>query len=173
MIEKIISGGQTGVDLAALDAAITFGIPYGGYCPKGRLNENGKIPDKYPTLKEITGEFKSEKENYDKRTIKNIKESHGTLILVPKIPIPDQITDGTRLTIEEVVKQGTSFKIIDLSQALEENEKIIIDWINTQSIKILNIAGPRESNSPGIYGKSLHFFSTVFPQLVNLPRPRL
>lgn len=92
MLKKIISGGQTGVDRAALDAAILLKIPHGGWCPKGRLSEVGKIPDKY-LLKE------TESSDYSERTKLNIHDSDGTLIFVPSTPI--KVTDGTLLTIQK------------------------------------------------------------------------
>ena len=163
MIEKIISGGQTGVDRAALDAAIALNIPYGGSCPKGRIDENGIIPKEYDALTEISGEFKTEKENYDTRTKYNIRDSHGTLILVPTLP--SNIKDGTAVTIEEVEKQNKPHLKIDLSKSLENNTDFIISWIKTHHIKILNIAGPRESNSKGIYKTSLELLKNVLPHL--------
>lgn len=89
MLRKIVTGGQTGVDRAALDAAMLLNIEYGGWCPKGRLDEKGKIPEKYKYLDEISGEFKSENENYAARTKKNIEDSDGTLIIVPVKPLSD------------------------------------------------------------------------------------
>src|SRR5262245_15492232 len=102
MLEKIVSGGQTGVDRAALDVAIELNIEYAGWCPKGRLDENGRIPSKYKNLTEIDGAFTNEKENYDTRTKKNIQDSDGTLVLVPSLPLPEGIKDGTLLTISAV-----------------------------------------------------------------------
>ncbi len=158
MLEKIISGGQAGVDLAALDAAMALGIPYGGYCPKGRINENGKIPGKYKLLNEISGD-------YDARTKLNVQSSDGTLILIPKIPMSPAIKDGTILTIEEAKDQRKSFLMVDLSLAQSVNAGLIIDWVKENSIKILNIAGPRESNSPGIYQSSFNLLQRVLPLL--------
>lgn len=105
---KIISGGQTGVDRAALDVAIEMKIPYGGWCPKGRLAELGTtIPTKY-ILQETTSA------KFEERTKLNIRDSDGTLILVPETPI--KVTDGTILTIEEVKFVHKPFLIIDLSK---------------------------------------------------------
>jgi len=74
MIQKIISGGQTGADRAALDFAIKRGIPHGGWIPKGRKTEDGTLPEKYHLLEMPTG-------SYSKRTEKNILDSDGTLIV--------------------------------------------------------------------------------------------
>ncbi|MGE3919856.1 MAG: putative molybdenum carrier protein [Gammaproteobacteria bacterium] len=167
MIKKIISGGQTRVDSAALDAAILAKITYGGWCPKGRINENGVISKNYDALKEISGNFKNEQENYDTRTKYNIHDSDGTLILVPSIPLPVKIKDGTLLTIQEVQRQKKTHIMIDLSKSPQENAEIIICWIKEYKINILNVAGPRESNSRGIYHLSLELLIRTFPYTAN------
>lgn len=161
MIEKIISGGQTGVDLAALDSAILFSIPHGGWCPKGRINEKGTIHKKYQLI-EVFGEYKTEQDCYDLRTKSNIKDSDGTLILIPKIPLPYQIKDGTLLTIDEAKKIKKPSATIDLSQPNKENIEIVLKWIIKEKIKLLNIAGPRESTCPGIYEISFLFLKNLF-----------
>lgn len=175
MIKKIISGAQTGTDLAALEAAISYGMEYGGWCPQGRINENGKIPEKYSGLTEIPGMFKSEQDNYNARTKYNIRDSDGTLILAPKIPLPLHIKDGTLLTIQEVKRQNKPYLILDLSESKEKNAEKIANWTEKNCINILNVAGPRESSSPGIYESSLHFLrDVVMPELVSLkPRAKL
>lgn len=154
MIKKIISGGQTGVDRAALDVAIKLNIPHGGWCPKGRLSESGKIPQKY-LLQE------TESSDYSERTLLNIKDSDGTLILVPTVPI--KVTDGTILTLQEVDKQQKPFLVIDLSKKIEID--LIADWIKDNCIETLNIAGPRESQSSGIYQKSFDLLNIVLDSL--------
>jgi len=160
MIEKIISGGQTGVDSAVLDVAIELEIKYGGFCPAERINENGKMPDKYRNLQEISFDHPyTEKENYDTRTKKNIALADGTLILVPTYPLPTRIKDGTILTIEAA---GDKKLIINLSEPQQDNVERIVKWIKEQNIKKLNIGGPRESNSPGIYQASLELLRKVF-----------
>ncbi|WP_019216466.1 YpsA SLOG family protein, partial [Legionella tunisiensis] len=115
MLEKIVSGGQTGVDRAALDVAIDWNILYGGWCPKGRLDENGTIPKKYQYLKELEENYLNDKENFDARTKKNIQDSDGTLILVPSLPLPETIKDGTLLTIEIVNSSKKPSFLVDLS----------------------------------------------------------
>jgi len=153
MMKKIVSGGQTGVDRAALDAAIKLHIPHGGWCPKGRLAEkNTTIPNRY-----LLWETKSSK--FSERTKLNIRDSDGTLIIVPQTPI--HVTDGTVLTIDEVRLRKKPFLIVDLSNPLSKNK--IANWINKNNIKTLNIAGPRESQSPGIYERSLSYMLAVFP----------
>lgn len=151
MIEKIVSGGQTGVDRAALDSAIFAHIQHSGWCPRGRKAEDGIIPDKY-NLQE------TESDEYSVRTKLNILDSDGTLIFVPSTPI--KVTDGTILTIKEVFEKNKPFMIIDLSK-YNETKLQIINWINKNNIKILNIAGPRESQAPGIYQAVLNFLPSI------------
>jgi hypothetical protein len=164
MIEKIVSGGQTGVDRAALDTAIALNIPYGGWCPKGRIYELGIIPKKYEALTEVSGEFKNEKENYDARTIRNIADSDGTLILIPVEPLPDNVRDGTLLTIKEAEKRKPFLKI-NLSKPQIDNIEEIQNWVKKHNIAILNIAGPRESSYSGIYKISADFLKEMLISL--------
>lgn len=159
MLEKIISGGQTGVDRAALDVAINNNITVGGWCPQGRIDELGKIPEKYNQLKEISGLFPNDKENYDARTKKNITDSDGTLIIVPELPLPSTIKDGTLLTIEEAARQQKPYVLISLS---EDNIGKCLEWLKENEIRTLNIAGPRESTCPGIYEACSSFLENFF-----------
>lgn len=170
MIGKIITGGQTGVDRAGLDVAINLNISYGGWCPKGRIDELGIIPKKYRALKEISGDFKTEKENYDARTKRNIKDSDGTLIIIPKFRLPSNMKDGTQLTISEAKNQSKPLFIIKLFDSAEKNSESIVNWIKENQIKTLNIGGPRESSSPGIYKSCFAFLEAVLPCLV-FPTP--
>lgn len=149
MIKKIVSGGQTGVDRASLDVARTIGVPHGGWCPKGRKAEDGVIPGVYQLYETST-------DDYSERTKLNIKDSDGTLILVPSTPI--KVTDGTILTINEVKERNKPFYIVDLSS----NQNYLDDlakWVKENNIEILNVAGPRESQSPGINQKAKIFLT--------------
>ncbi len=160
MVKKIVSGGQTGVDRAALDAAIYLNMSHGGWCPKGRLAELGEtIPLKY-SLKETNSS------DYSERTKLNIQDSDGTLIFVPTIPI--QVSDGTLLTIQEVKIHKKPYLIIDLSEKIDIGS--IAEFIKVNKIETLNIAGPRESQKPGIYKKCFQLFSELFPVLLNTPK---
>lgn len=151
LVEKIVSGGQTGVDRAALDAAIQLNVTHGGWCPKGRKAEDGVINDRYQLIETETAE-------YSERTKLNIKDSDGTLILVPITPI--KVTDGTILTIAEVKVRAKPYLIIDLSN--KDDIQSIIEWINDNKIKVLNIAGPRESQAPGIHMRALVLLNHLF-----------
>lgn len=159
MIEKIVSGGQTGVDQAALLTATELGIEIGGWCPKGGLDENSVcILDTYPSLKEATTAIPEE------RTMLNIRDSDGTLIIVPTLPLPDKIKDGTQLTIDHAIELKRPHLIISLDKK-ENAADALREWIDENNIRVLNIGGPRESNSPGINKESSELFQEMFAVL--------
>lgn len=140
MIEKIISGGQTGADQAALDLAIEMGIPHGGWVPKGRKTENGRLPDKY-RMKETNAI------DYAQRTELNILDSDGTLLFSN-----GKLKGGSALTKKLAAKHNKPCLHIDLDELSEYKAvEIIKSWIDIRGIKILNVAGPRASESPRIY----------------------
>ena len=145
LIEKIISGGQTGVDQGALDFAIENGIPCGGWCPKGRLCETGLIPGRYPVT-EIAGN------DYNQRTLKNVQDSDGTLIIIQG----DLKEKGTELTKTFCEQYGKPFLVLDIKQAMKAGslKKEFTNWIKLSGIRILNVAGNRESSSPGIHAET-------------------
>jgi hypothetical protein len=151
MLKKVISGGQTGVDRAGLDAAMKAGISIGGYCPKGRLAEDGVIPEQYSLI-----ELSSPESYY--RTEKNVIDSDGTLIL-NKGPL----TQGTKLTKDFTVTYGKPCLIVQLDSKIVITPEQVIRWIVGQYIKVLNIAGPRESKYPGgIYSEAFSYLVKVF-----------
>ena len=153
-INKIISGGQTGVDRAALDVALKYNIRHGGWCPKGRLSENGKIPLFYNLQETCSSE-------YSERTKQNIIDSDATLIIVPKLPLPIEITDGTLLTIEICKKLNKLYLVIDVTIDDENSINDIKSWIVDNNIKLLNIAGPRESQSNNIYFSAYEYITKL------------
>ena len=141
MLRKIISGGQTGADQAALDVAMDFGMTYGGWVPKGRKTENGKLPEKYANVQE------SSSYRYADRTIKNVVESDGTLILSN-----GPLTGGSKLTASIAEQYGRPFLHVDLSESSRFNAAhTIYNWIIDKQVGVLNVAGPRASSDPGIY----------------------
>ncbi|MRR55710.1 MAG: hypothetical protein EG822_14600 [Deltaproteobacteria bacterium] len=150
MVVTIISGGQTGADRAGLDAAMEAGIPVGGYCPKGRLAEDGTVPVKYPLI-ELT------KGGYPARTERNVVESDGTLILNV-----GKLSGGTRLTQDCTMKHGKPCLVVQLDH--EPETAPVRHWVEEHSIHILNIAGPRESKHPGLHDIAVAFLRRLFQE---------
>jgi hypothetical protein len=131
---KIISGGQTGVDRAALDVALKYGIECGGWCPAGRLDELGRIPDRYP-VKEL------EEGSFAERAWQNVKDSDGTMIIYF-----DKLRGGTEYTVECCNKLQRPHVLIDAAKTSSEcAAKLMVDLVQNHKIDILNVAGPRES----------------------------
>ena len=142
MVNKIISGGQTGADRAALDIAIAWGIPHGGWIPKGRKTENGRLSTRYH-LQEINAI------DYAQRTELNVVDSDGTLLFSHGL-----LKGGSALTQELAGKHRKPCLHIDLHSIVEYKAvEIIRLWLQVREIKILNIAGPRASEDPQIYKK--------------------
>jgi hypothetical protein len=155
ILEKIISGGQTGADRAALDAALELGIPCGGWCPKGRRAEDGRIPDRYPLEEASSSE-------YPVRTRMNVEDSDGTLIFTRGSP-----RGGTLLTLKLARQAGKPHTLVDPSR--EENFSAVVAWIRQNQIRTLNVAGPREGEVPGIY-KQVFFFLQKILKILQGPR---
>ena len=138
---KIISGGQTGVDRAALDVAIELDIQYGGFCPKGMLAEDGIILDKYK-LTELSSS------QYLMRTFENVQASDGTLIIHQ-----GTVSGGTLKTKDYCQMINKSFFEVNLLEDLEIIPLNFDTWIKENHIIIINIAGTRESAVP-IYNRT-------------------
>ena len=139
-IREIVSGGQTGADRAALDAAIAMGVPYGGWLPKGRKTEEGPLPLSYGMLELKIG-------GYPKRTEKNVEDSDGTLIVSH-----GALTDGSRLTQRLAHKHKRPCLHLDcntLTMALALAK--LTSWLYEHQVHVLNVAGPRMSTDPAIY----------------------
>ena len=155
MLQRIISGGQTGVDRGALRACLDYNFPCGGYCPKGRLAEDGIIPPAYP-LVELSSN------NYLARTIKNIKVSDGTVIIYF-----DYLEGGTQKTLWHCLQLSKPYKLIDASQvSTKVASKLILAFCDRFEIKILNVAGPRISKFPLSDRYSYKCLSKVIPALI-------
>ncbi len=146
-LKQIVSGGQTGVDRAALDAALGLNFPCGGWCPKGRRAEDGAIPACYP-LRE------TDSPAYVQRTALNVADSDGTLILTR-----GALRGGTALTAELARKKGRSCQVVQLEKGLSVTETV--NWLHEHAIAVLNVAGPRESQRPGIYREAREFIQRV------------
>ena len=135
-LRSIVSGGQTGVDRAALDAAIWLGIPHGGWCPSGRRSEDGPIPEQY-LLRE------TEASDYSVRTERNVVDSTATLILYY-----EALSGGTKLTVRLAEKHRRPHLLVDLCEDVDPD--VILQWLAEEGVETLNVAGPRESSCPGI-----------------------
>lgn len=144
---KIISGGQSGVDRAALDVALRYNVPCGGWCPRGRRAEDGVIDARYP-LKE-TGAAR-----YPARTAANVDAADATLI-VHRGPL----TAGTALTWRLATAARKPCLVVDLDAPPAPAE--IDAWLAGHDIRVLNIAGPRESRMPGIYRDACAFLERL------------
>lgn len=96
-----------------------------------------------------------------------------TLILVPKLPLPPEIQDGTLVTIREAQEKNKAYLLIDLSVSANINVQTILDWMSENNVRILNIDGPRESTCPGIYTSCLTFLEIFFPKLNNAHTPSI
>jgi hypothetical protein len=148
-IEQIVSGGQTGADRAALDWAIEHSLPHGGWCPAGRLAEDGIIDARYQ-LKELPSD------SYRQRTRKNVENSKGTLLLnLGKL-------EGGSLETQDCAKElKKPCLVIQLDSGLDDKDLRlkVIRWLKGYEIKCLNIAGPRESERKGIYEAVMGFLN--------------
>ena len=143
MIEKIISGGQTGVDRAALDVAFEYSVPCGGWCPNGRKAEDGVIDDKYPLQQTPSA-------SYAQRTQWNVRDSDGTLILTI-----GSLSGGTALTRMFTERCKQPCVVVDLD--VETSVRRVAEWLSENTIKELNVAGPRQSLKEGIHEKASLF----------------
>lgn len=150
---RIVSGGQTGVDRAALDVALALGIPCGGWCPKGRTAEDGVIPLTYPLRETPSAE-------YAQRTEWNVRDSDGTLILLIGPP-----QGGTQFTTQCASQHAKPFYVVNLSANAPDSLTAAVAWLQHNRIATLNIAGPRESEHPGIYKLARNWLQLFFQTL--------
>lgn len=138
-LARIISGGQTGVDRAALDVAMAAGLPCGGWLPRGRRAEDGPLPQHYP-LREARTPI------YAERTRLNVRDADATLILTRGAP-----TGGTALTVALAQRLGKPCLIVDLAADPAPDPAAARAWLDRYAIGVLNVAGPRQSTCRGIY----------------------
>lgn len=164
-ILKIFSGGQTCADRGGLEAALRCGVPHGGWCPKGRKAEDGRIPARY-TLRE------TDTENYPQRTERNIVDSDATLVFTRGAP-----AGGSLLTLELAKRYGKPWYMVDLTRgSQEEHVAGIVAWLQGKAAAaegsfcgqppdkcVLNVAGSRESENPGIEGAVTAMMIEVLP----------
>jgi hypothetical protein len=145
VIRRIVSGGQTGADRAALDAALRSGLPCGGWCPRGRKAEDGTIPPGYPLQETPSAD-------YAQRTEWNARDSDGTLVLKR-----GRATGGTALTIAIARRFGRPLLVLDLDR--HPDPRVLGAWATAAAVTTLNVAGPRESQRPGIQAQALAFLT--------------
>lgn len=150
VLKKIISGGQTGADRAALDFALEQGIAHGGWCPKGRLSEAGCIPAKYQLVEMPT-------DNYAERTERNVLDSDGTVI----ISIASTLNSGSLLTLQKAQQHGKP--VLHLHSRDADPGKRLAEFIAANAIKT-NVAGPRASSEPGIGQVVVDVLRRAFPK---------
>ena len=137
-LARIVSGGQTGVDRGALDAALDAKFPCGGWAPAGRIAEDGPIAARYP-LEELAGS------DYEKRTLQNVLDSDGTAILYH-----GALEGGTLLTAQYCQKHRKPCELLNAARLNpDEAAREIVAFVAGHGIKVLNVAGPRASKWPG------------------------
>jgi hypothetical protein len=144
----IVSGGQTGVDRAALDAALSLGLGCGGWCPKDRRAEDGKISQRYPLVE-------TPEEDYSQRTAWNVRDADATLILRR-----GPLSAGTALTLRLARLARKPRRVVNLEQPGPPAR--VRAWLKRHRVKVLNVAGPRESQRPGIGRQAEAFLHEVF-----------
>ncbi|HTB90418.1 MAG TPA: putative molybdenum carrier protein [Steroidobacteraceae bacterium] len=150
-LKRIVSGGQTGVDRAALDAALGAHFPCGGWVPGDRMAEDGVIPERYPLIALPNG-------NYQQRTRLNVVDSDGTALLYS-----DFLTSGTRLTCDLCALLNRPYILISARETPDPNAAAdaVLKFIQDNGIEVLNVGGPRASGWPAGYGFSRTVISEV------------
>ena len=146
---KIVSGGQTGTDRAALDVAMMCGIPTGGWCPAGRRAEDVLIPDSYQLME-------TPARNYATRTKWNVRDSDGTMVLNL-----GELDGGTLETVEYARRYDKPCLVVQLDEENHQSLQEVCTWMREKAVHVLNVAGPRESKRPGIYQQSFDFLERL------------
>lgn len=145
---KIVTGGQSGVDRAAMDVALQLGLELGGWCPRGRWAEDGPIPLHYPLVE-------CDSDTPAVRTEKNVIDSDGTVVVTR-----EGVGDGTTLTIECAQRYHRPHLVLSLDAP--PDTEAFWKWVQDNRIKVLNIAGPRESFAPGkVYEPALETIKSL------------
>ena len=138
MLRKIVSGGQTGVDRAALDSARALGLQRGGWCPSGRIAEDGRLQLRYRLVE-------TPSPDYWQRTEWNVRDSDGTLIINR-----GRLDGGTLATARYALEaHAKPVYLVEIGRRIRRER--FRAWVARHRIRVLNVAGPRESKRPGIY----------------------
>ncbi|MEW6302071.1 MAG: putative molybdenum carrier protein [Verrucomicrobiota bacterium] len=135
---RIISGGQTGADRAALDFALEQGIPHGGWCPKGRLAEDGPISRRY-RLRQTPGA------EYLQRTEWNVRDADATVI----ISVARELSGGSLATQQFARLHHKPCLHLVGQRPMAANARRLQQFVRRHRVKVLNVAGPRASHEPG------------------------
>lgn len=149
MVLRIVSGGQTGVDRAALDFALSKGLLHGGWCPKGRRAEDGSIEERYRLVE-------TPSRSYRQRTEWNVRDSDGTLVITGN----PKRSGGTRYTMKMARKLGRPCIAVEPDDPDAPAE--VLRWLESNGIEALNVAGPRESTEPAIYDSAMAFLEKLY-----------
>jgi hypothetical protein len=157
-LTTIVSGGQTGADRAALDWAITKGIPHGGWCPRGRRAEDGKIPDRYHL-------HPSQGTQYAQRTEWNVRDSDGTVVFT----IESHLHGGSKRAVEFAREYRKPWLHLSRTMPVEDCAERLRDFVVDHKIAVLNVAGSRASVEPDI-GEFVQDVLTAFWELLRMPQ---
>jgi len=152
MIKKIISGGQTGADRAGLDWAMKRGVAVGGWCPKGRLAEDGPIPATYPLVEAASAD-------YLVRTRLNVRDSDGTLIVTST----SALSRGSLRTRNFAAELGRPCLHVQMSADPSLAAQAVAHFCNIHGIRVLNVAGTRAAKAPGIAAFVIRLLVDAFP----------
>ena len=141
MIKRIVSGGQTGADRAALDIARALGIETGGWVPRGRWAEDGRLPDCYPNMRQ------TESADPAVRTAYNVRDTDGTVVFSH-----GEVSGGTKWTADVSAELGKPMLHLDLArQSVTAAADCLLEWVAAEHIEVLNVAGPRQSEDGEIH----------------------
>lgn len=159
VVRKIVSGGQTGVDRAALDVALELGLETGGWIPLGRRAEDGRVPGRYDALREC------DSASYETRTERNVRDSDATLILAPGTP-----RGGTALTARIAGRLGRPLLVVDCAATHPGEAAVRVRaWLAATGVQVLNVAGPRASQEPGASASASEVLRLALAEVVGPP----